>query len=100
MKKRSKGIKIFKWLTIVFSVFVAALFITWLLLPKYAIDYIEEHDREWIDRDITIEELSINFFNFSIAAKGVVITEPNFKNTFVSFDHLLANFESWPLLKI
>ncbi|WP_025742878.1 DUF748 domain-containing protein [Aquimarina pacifica] len=99
MSLRKKALKFLKWIAIILGAFIILLVAACLISPKYIVDYIEDHDREWINRDITIQKFSINPLLFTITINGVKVTEPDANSTFVSFDRLFINLDSWPLLK-
>ncbi len=88
-----------KFLIIVFAVAAVLLIALLLIAPWWAIRYVEKHDREWINRDITIDRLAINPFNVSASIRGVQISEVDSDTTFISFDRLYANLAPWPLLR-
>lgn len=79
--------------------FFISILITWFVLPNHVKKYIEANDKEWINRDITINEISINLLAFKINASDVIIKEPNSNDNFVVFDNLSINFDLWEMLQ-
>ncbi len=97
MGKRKKVFKFLKWVGIILGIFIILLAATWLISPVFIKDYIEKHDREWINRDVTIGKFSINPLLCTVTVQGVNITEPDSPNTFVSFDRLFVDLDVWSL---
>jgi len=99
MLRKLKRIFTFKVLTILVSIFFIIIIVLWLALPNILKNYIESHDKEWINRDITIQKIDINPFTFKVSIYNTIIKEPNSETNFLSFDKLLINFDFWSLLK-
>ncbi len=91
-----KGLRIILVTTLALGVI---LFLVYLFLPGYATRYIEQHDQEWIDRDITIEKLSVNPFGLDFRADQVTISEPGNDSVFLSTGLAYVNLQFWPLFK-
>ena len=88
-----------KIFTSVLAVALIVILIAWFALPGYLIDYIEENDTEWINREISIEKVKLNPFTFVIEVLNAKVKEPNSSSDFVSFESLKVNLEFWPLIK-
>ena len=99
MLTKSKAALLLKILVVLVSIFVGIIILAWLALPGYLKDYVENHDKEWINREITIEKVSINPFIWEVGVHNAVIKEPNSQANFLSFDRLMVNFDFWPLLQ-
>gem|GEM_PF-2849144 len=88
-----------RWLIVIIGLILFLLIGIYLFLPWWAIRYVEKHDREWINRDITIEQLRLNPFTLGVTAGGVRITEPQSDSTFVKWNSAYVNLALWPLFK-
>jgi len=87
------------WILIPILVLVGLVLGIWIFLPWWAIRYVQKHDREWINRDITIERLALNPFTATATIRAVQISEVNTSVTFARFDRLRVNLAPWPLLR-
>lgn len=96
---KNPGFRFPRWLMIVTGILILALTGIYLILPWWAVRYVEKHDREWINRDITIEQLRLNPFTLGVTAGGVRITEPESDSTFVKWNRAYVNLALWPLFK-
>ncbi len=97
--KRKLLLRLPRWLIVIIGLILFLLIGIYLFLPWWTIRYIEKHDREWINRDITIEQLRLNPFTLGATAGGVRITEPQSDSTFVKWSSTYVNLALWPLFK-
>ncbi len=87
------------WILIPILILAILVLGIWVFLPWWAIRYVEKHDREWINRDITIERLSLNPFTTTATVREVRVTEIDSSQTFAHFDRLRVNLAPWPLFR-
>ncbi len=99
MQKKSRVKGLLKAIVIIGGVFVLALLIAWFCLPSILKNYIEDNDKEWINREISIEKITINPLKCSVTIYNSTIKEKNNKETFLAFDTLLVNFNFWELIQ-
>jgi hypothetical protein len=80
--------------------FILGLIILFLiLLPGIAKQYIVRHSKEYINRQIAIDKLRLNYFTSTIRINGFKMYEADGKEVFVSFDNMLVNFQPINLLQ-
>ena len=87
-----------KILAIIVGVFLIFIVTSWATFPNLIKDYIETHDKEWTNREITIHEVNFNPLTFTIVFNDVNVTEPDSKESFLHLDTLLINLDFWSLL--
>ena len=97
MLNKIKKKVLLKTLAIITSVFIVLTIILWLTLPTILKNYIETNDKQWINREVSIEKISINLLQCKVSVYNTTITEPNKETIFLSFDKLLVNFNFWDL---
>ena len=91
-----KSTKIIFWVIGTLLVVVIAFLIA---LPDFIETYIEENDQELIGREITIDDLDINYFTGLIRIEKFDLKESDTAESFVSFDLLETNIQPWDLLR-
>lgn len=99
MSKKIIAILFLKILAIIVGIFLVFTLVIWLALPGLLKDYIETNDKEWINREITIQQIDFNPFTYTVAFNDVNITEPDYKTSFVHFSSLSANLDFWSFLQ-
>jgi hypothetical protein len=87
-----------KWLLIVSVTLFLVLGLFFLLVPKWAKNYFNEHSKELTGRKASIDDLSLNPFLFSTEVAGFNMCEKNDSATFVSFKHLHLDINLWQLI--
>ena len=93
MIKWFKRILLFLLMAIIASFALAFIFIS--PITKYLI---EKYDKEYTNREITIDKLWINLFTGSVRITGLTVYEENDKDKFCSADEIYANIEEHKLL--
>lgn len=86
MSKWIKRIAIFLLITIVAALVLTFIFISPIV--KYAI---EKYDKQYTNREITIDKLWINILTGSMRINGLTMYEENGKDKFFTADELFAN---------
>lgn len=99
MLDRLKITLLVKILATIFVLCIVLLITIWVVLPGYLRNYLEENDKDWIKRDITIQKVAINPFTFTVSVNNVEIKEPDSQENFITFDELLVNLDFWPLFQ-
>lgn len=99
MFAKLKSILLVKILIAIVSVFSILILIIWLILPGQLKSYIEKNDKSWINREVSIDKISMNPFTLNLNIKGVTVKEPNAEDNFIAFDNLTINFDFWALLE-
>ncbi|WP_066630340.1 DUF748 domain-containing protein [Labilibacter marinus] len=74
------------------------LFVTLFFLSTLVKNYLVNNSQELIGRNLTLEELHINYFKVQVSAKNFTLYEENKKDTFVYFNELLVNYDPWKML--
>jgi uncharacterized protein involved in outer membrane biogenesis len=96
MKKGvKKGLKI---TAIVLGVILALLLLVAIFISPIAEYVIEKNSKEWIGRQITMDDLSINLFTGSLEAEALCMKEQDDKTDFVSIDTLKVAINPFKLL--
>ncbi len=99
MLAKLKSILLVKILIAIVSVFSILILIIWLVLPGQLKSYIEKNDKSWINREVSIDKISINPFTLNVNINDVTVKEPNTVDNFIAFDNLTINFDFWALLQ-
>lgn len=96
MKKGvKKGLKI---TAIILGVILALLLLVAIFISPIAEYVIEKNCKEWIGRQITMDDLSINLFTGSLEAEALCMKEQDDKTDFVSIDTLKVAINPFKLL--
>lgn len=90
MKKRT-------WKRVIIALF-AVIIIVLFLLPIIARKTIVKNSKEWIGRQIAIDDVSFNYLTGTLRVTGFKMFEANEQDIFVSFDTLLVDAEPHRLL--
>jgi hypothetical protein len=61
-------------------------------------NYVVNNSKELIGRNITLNDLHINYLKVQVKAKDFTLYELNEKDTFVYFNELLINYDPWKML--
>lgn len=73
-------------------------FLFLFFLSTIIMNYVVNNSKELIGRNITLNELHINYLKVQVKAKDFTLYELNEKDTFVYFNELLINYDPWKML--
>lgn len=76
---------------------VALILIALISIPFFVKDYIESNSEELVGRKMTIDKISINYFNGGIRVKEFKIFEKDQETLFAGFNELYARINFWDL---
>jgi hypothetical protein len=85
-------------LLLVLGILIAIVVIALVSLPTYLESYIEDNDRELLGREISIENIDINYFTGELLIEGFSIREIDHSTIFTSFDRLTLDLEITDLI--
>lgn len=86
-------------LIIVGIAFLAVVLILLIALPGIIRNYIEKHDQELIGREITIQNIDVNYFTATLEIDGFDMKEADGETSFLSFNRMYAEAHIWSLFK-
>lgn len=90
--------KAFKIAGIVFGLLIIAIAVVIMLLPGLVKDYVEENDLDLIGREISLNEVKLEWTKLKFGLCKLEIKEQDGISTFTSADSLLVDLDFWPLL--
>jgi len=94
----TKKINLKKWHKVILILF-AILMLTLIFLPSVIKSYIEKNSIELIGRQVSIEEIKVNYFKLSVRVTGFKMYEVNQKDEFIAFDEFYLDYHLWPIFQ-
>lgn len=91
--------KLRRWALIPGSVFVFFIALFILLSPGLIKNYVNNHGKELVGRQLQIDKIKINYFTSTIQVIGANMFEQNGTSVFIGFDSMLVNLQPLRLLK-
>ncbi len=81
-------------------IFVVLILFAFFGLPPLVKSFLTKRLSATLHREVTIQKININPFTLSLTVKGFLVKDRDVQATFVSFDELFLNFESFSALRL
>ena len=87
-----------RWFQVLLIVIIVVVFNILLWLPDISERYMEKYVAENYSRNLTIDDIDINYFSATIRIEHLQFREKKGRESFIRFDTLECDLQVWPLI--